>query len=46
MPAVSPGKTVAGAIGGMVVTVGVCWLYARYVLRPWRGSRIEPGATF
>ena len=28
LPAVSPGKTVAGAVGGVVVTVAVCWLYA------------------
>jgi phosphatidate cytidylyltransferase len=42
MPAVSPGKTVAGAIGGMVVTVGACWLYARYVLRPWADLGLSP----
>ena len=34
IPAVSPGKTVAGALGGVVATVIVCWLYARFVLRP------------
>jgi phosphatidate cytidylyltransferase len=32
IPAVSPGKTVSGAVGGLVVTIIVCWLYARYVL--------------
>jgi phosphatidate cytidylyltransferase len=34
MPAVSPGKTVAGALGGLVATVAVAWLYARLALRP------------
>jgi phosphatidate cytidylyltransferase len=35
MPAVSPGKTVAGAVGGVVVTVAACWLYVGRVLVPW-----------
>jgi len=34
LPAVSPGKTVAGAVGGLVATVAACWLYAQDVLRP------------
>lgn len=34
MPSVSPGKTVAGAVGGVVVSVLVTWGYARYALRP------------
>jgi phosphatidate cytidylyltransferase len=34
MPAVSPGKTVAGAVGGLVATAIVGWLYARFVLTP------------
>jgi phosphatidate cytidylyltransferase len=34
MPSVSPGKTVAGAIGGLVVTMIVGWLYTRFVLTP------------
>jgi len=34
MPSVSPGKTVAGAVGGVVVSVLVTWAYARYALRP------------
>jgi phosphatidate cytidylyltransferase len=34
IPAVSPGKTVAGAVGALVVTALVAWLYARYVLTP------------
>jgi phosphatidate cytidylyltransferase len=34
IPAVSPGKTVEGAVGGIIVTVIVCWLYIEYVLGP------------
>jgi phosphatidate cytidylyltransferase len=34
IPSVSPGKTVAGAVGALVVTVLVSVLYTRYALRP------------
>ncbi len=34
IPAVSPGKTVSGALGGLAVTVIVAWLYVRFVLAP------------
>jgi phosphatidate cytidylyltransferase len=34
IPSVSPGKTVSGALGGLVATVGVSWLYIRYALVP------------
>lgn len=34
MPSVSPGKTIAGAVGGLIVSVVVCALYARFVLPP------------
>ena len=34
IPSVSPGKTVAGAVGGLVASMLVAWLYARYVLVP------------
>ena len=33
-PSVSPGKTVAGAVGGLVASMIVAWLYARSVLVP------------
>jgi phosphatidate cytidylyltransferase len=34
IPAVSPGKTVSGAVGGLLASVLVAWLYARAVLVP------------
>jgi phosphatidate cytidylyltransferase len=34
MPSVSPGKTVAGALGGIVTAVAICWLYVAAVLGP------------
>jgi phosphatidate cytidylyltransferase len=34
MPAVSPGKTIAGAVGGLVLAVVIAVLYERYALRP------------
>jgi len=34
IPAVSPGKTVEGAVGALVLTALVSWLYAHYVLAP------------
>ena len=34
IPSVSPGKTVAGAVGGLVASMLVSWLYARSVLVP------------
>jgi len=34
MPSVSPGKTIAGAVGGLALTVIVCLVYVRFVLMP------------
>jgi phosphatidate cytidylyltransferase len=34
IPAVSPGKTVSGAVGGLVASMIVSWAYARWVLVP------------
>ena len=34
IPSVSPGKTVAGAVGGLLASMLVAWLYARAVLVP------------
>ena len=33
-PAVSPGKTIEGAVGALIASVIVGWAYSRYVLRP------------
>jgi len=35
IPSVSPGKTVAGAVGGLVVAIVVCLAYVRLVLMPY-----------
>lgn len=37
MPSISPGKTVAGAVGGLALTVLVAWLYVRFALQPRTG---------
>ena len=37
MPSVSPGKTVAGAVGGMVACVIGAWAYAAFLLGPRAG---------
>jgi phosphatidate cytidylyltransferase len=34
MPSVSPGKTMSGALGGLLASMLVAWLYARSVLVP------------
>lgn len=34
IPSVSPGKTVAGAVGGLVFTIIVAWALARFALPP------------
>lgn len=44
MPSVSPGKTVAGAVGGLVASVVVCWLYVDFVLRPVAQLALAPWA--
>ncbi|MEX2181093.1 MAG: phosphatidate cytidylyltransferase [Gemmatimonadaceae bacterium] len=45
MPSVSPAKTVAGAVGGLVVSVVAAWLYARLVLGPYAGLGLSLGAV-
>ncbi len=34
MPSVSPAKTVEGALGGVALSVAICWVYVRYLLVP------------
>lgn len=43
IPAVSPGKTIAGAVGGLVCTVIFAWAYAHFVLRPAAQLAFRPG---
>ncbi len=42
MPAVSPGKTVEGAVGGLVVAMLVSWAYGRGVLVPYANLAMAP----
>jgi phosphatidate cytidylyltransferase len=42
IPAVSPGKTVSGAIGGVVTSVLVTWLYVSYALKPAAQLALSP----
>lgn len=45
IPAVSPSKTVAGAIGGLVASIVVAWLAARLLLRPVAQLAFSPLGT-
>lgn len=42
IPSVSPGKTVAGAIGGLVVAVVLAWVYIEFLLRPVAQLSMRP----
>ena len=42
IPAISPGKTVEGAIGGILITVAVSWLYVRLALVPYAQLGLRP----
>ncbi len=48
MPAVSPGKTVAGAVGGLGLAVVMCLLYVRFILMPYAqlGLTIQGAVLF
>jgi phosphatidate cytidylyltransferase len=46
MPSVSPGKTVEGAVGGLLATILVGWLYARFVLTPATQLAFVRGGIF
>ena len=42
IPAVSPGKTVSGAIGGLLTSIVVTWLYVTFLLRPTAQLAMTP----
>jgi phosphatidate cytidylyltransferase len=42
IPSVSPGKTIAGAVGGLVLTVVVCAAYVHWILRPQAQLAFSP----
>ncbi len=42
MPAVSPAKTVEGAIGGIAASVAMTWLFVRYLLVPYGQLGLSP----
>jgi phosphatidate cytidylyltransferase len=48
MPAVSPGKTVEGAVGGLGLTIVICLLYVRFILMPYAqlGLTIQGAVLF
>jgi phosphatidate cytidylyltransferase len=45
IPAVSPSKTVAGAVGGLVASILVAWLAVRFLLRPAAQLALSPIGT-
>lgn len=42
IPSVSPGKTVEGALGALVLTALASWLYARFLLVPLASLALRP----
>jgi phosphatidate cytidylyltransferase len=45
IPSVSPGKTIEGAAGGLLLSVVVGWLYVSYVLHPFAQLALRPLAA-
>ena len=45
IPSVSPGKSVEGAVGGLVMAMAAAWVYERYVLAPSAHFVLMPGAV-
>lgn len=35
IPHISPGKTISGSLGGILLSVVVCWLYVTYAVTPY-----------
>ncbi len=42
MPSISPGKTRAGALGAVALTMGIALVYNTQVLRPWSQLALAP----
>jgi phosphatidate cytidylyltransferase len=42
MPSVSPAKTVAGAVGGVIAAVASCWFYVTVILKPYGHLALSP----
>jgi phosphatidate cytidylyltransferase len=42
IPGVSPGKTVEGAVGGVIITIVVAWIYVRFALIPYAQLALRP----
>ena len=45
IPSVSPGKTVEGSVGGLVLSVIVGWFYVAFLLHPYAQLALRPMAT-
>ncbi|HEY3257714.1 MAG TPA: phosphatidate cytidylyltransferase [Gemmatimonadaceae bacterium] len=45
MPSVSPGKTIAGAIGGLFVAIVIAWLYSKAILEPLAHLALSPAGV-
>lgn len=45
IPSVSPGKTIAGAVGGLLATMLFAWVYARWILRPATQLGFRPSSA-
>jgi phosphatidate cytidylyltransferase len=45
IPSVSPGKTIEGSLGGVVLSVIVGWFYVTWLLHPYAQLALRPMAT-
>ncbi|HEY5085957.1 MAG TPA: phosphatidate cytidylyltransferase [Gemmatimonadaceae bacterium] len=45
MPSVSPGKTIEGACGGLLLSIVIGWLYVRFLLHPLAQLALLPLST-